>query len=253
MPGTDKIDVLAIGAHPDDVEIFCGGTLCLLVEQGYRVGIVDLSRGELGTRGTPEQRAVEAENAGRIMGVSVRMNLGIPDGAIVDNKENQEKLIIALRTLRPDVVLTGSEDDRHPDHANATALCTSASFFSGLAKVETRSGGDPQQAWRPGHILHYMQNIAFEPDFVVDVSNVWEQRMDAVRAYVSQVHNPEYKEGSDEPETFISDPGFIGFIESRARTLGYRVGASYGEGFMYRHGPIGVTDLVSFLGGRPRL
>lgn len=252
MDVAEKLDVLAVGAHPDDVEICCGGTVCLLVDQGYRVGIVDLTRGELGSRGSAEQRAKEAETARNILGVPVRINLGLPDGDIANTKPNQEALISAIRAYRPDIVLVGAPEDRHPDHGDATRLCTSAIFYAGLAKIETRSADGPQEAWRPSHTLHYMQGLNFEPDLVVDVSTVWPRRMNAVRAYASQVHSDRYKETSGEPETFISDPGFIRFIEARAQSLGYRTGAAYGEGFLYRHGPMGVADLVAFLGRKAR-
>jgi bacillithiol biosynthesis deacetylase BshB1 len=247
-----KVDVLAIGAHPDDVEICCGGTVCLLVEQGYTVGVVDLTRGELGTRGSVEQRRLEAERAAEIMGVGTRINLALADGRIENSREHQLALIRVIRDLRPDIALIGAPEDRHPDHGDATRLCISALFYSGLVKIETESEGRPQEPWRPSHTLHYMQGISFEPDLVVDVSSVWERRMEAVKAYMSQVHHTEYKDDSDEPETFISDPGFVTYIKSRAQALGYRTGARYGEGFLYRHGPIGVDDLVAVLGKNRR-
>ena len=252
MKGSEKLDVLAIGAHPDDIEICCGGTVCLLVEQGYRVGIVDLTRGELGSRGSVDEREQETKRATQIMGAQVRVNLGVPDGDIANDKPNQERLIRVIRAYTPDILLVGAPDDRHPDHPRATDLSISAAFYAGLVKVETSMDGKPQAPWRPRHIMHYMQGVSFEPDFVVDVSRVWTRRMDAVRAYVSQVHDSDYKEKSGESETFISDPGFVKYIEARARSLGYRTGAEYGEGFRYRQGPFGVDDLVATFGVKGR-
>ena len=255
-----KLDVLAIGAHPDDVEVYCGGTIRTLVGQGYQVGIVDLTEGELGSRGSVAQRLTEAAEATRILGVHERVNLGIPDGGIENTKHHQLKLIAVIRQHRPDIVLIGANECRHPDHADATKLSLSALFYSGLRKVESGSGlgtgesgiGEPGSGghdsldpWRPSHVLHYMQAIPFEPTFVVDVSSAWQRRMEALRAYKSQFYNPEYTADETEPATFISEPGFIGFVEGRARALGYRIGADYGEGFLYHQGPVGIDDLVA--------
>lgn len=221
--------------------------MCLLARQGYRTGVVDFTRGELGTRGTPQQRADEAMRASEIMGLSARENLGIPDGDIRNTKENQRELIQWIRHYRPHVVLINAPEDRHPDHPNAARLATESLFYSGLAKIETtEENGEAQEPWRPNHVLHYMQSIDFTPTFVVDVSGVWEERMQALRAFESQFHNPGYE--SNEPETFISNQGFFDWIEARARAFGYRIGAEFGEPFLYRHGPVGVTDLVAMLG-----
>lgn len=240
------LDVLAFAAHPDDVELCAGGTMCLLAEQGYSTGVIDFTRGELGTRGTPEQRQKESEAASEIMGLAARENLGIPDGNIANTRDNQKALIQQIRTCRPHIVLINAPDDRHPDHVNAARLSAEALFYSGLAKIETKGGdGNLQEPWRPNHVLHYMQSIPFEPTFVVDVSSVWEQRIAALRAFKSQFYNPEYE--SNEPETFVSNKGFFNWVEARARTYGYRIGAEFGEPFLYRHGPVGVTDLVSIL------
>lgn len=237
------VDVVAFGAHPDDVELGCGGTIGKLVEQGYRVGVIDLTEGELGSRGSVSLRREETRKATEILGIHERTNLGLPDGRIENSAENQRKLIAAVRHLRPSIVLVGAPETRHPDHADATRLCTSALFYSGLRKIETDS-----EPWRPAHILHYMQALDFQPTLVVDVSSAWKTKVAAVRAYASQFHNPDYTPAEDEPETFVSDPGFLAFIESRARALGYRVGAEYGEGFLYYHEPFGVDDLVQVLG-----
>ena len=244
---SESLDVLALAAHPDDVELCAGGTMCLLAKQGYKTGVVDFTRGELGTRGKPEQRAKEAERAGEIMGLSARENLDFPDGDIRNSKENQRALIQRIRRYRPHIVLINAPDDRHPDHADAARLSTDALFYSGLPKIETtEANGAPQEPWRPHHVLHYMQSIEFTPTFVVDVSEVWEQRIQALQAFQSQFHNPDYE--SDEPETFVSNRGFLGWVAARARVYGYRIGAAFGEPFLYRHGPVGVTDLVKMLG-----
>jgi len=246
------LDVLALAAHPDDVELCAGGTMCLLADQGYTTGVVDFTRGELGTRGTPEGRMNEAAAAAEILGLSARENLGIPDGDIQNTKENQRKVIRAVRRYRPHIVLTTAEKVRHPDHGAATQLSVDALFYSGLAKVETfEDDGTPQEPWRPHHVLHYMQALDFEPTFVVDVSSVWERRMRALLAYESQFHQPG-AEGDDGPQTYISNPGFLAWVEARARVYGYRIGADFGEPFLYRHGPVGVDDLMTVLQrGRP--
>ena len=238
------LDVLALAAHPDDVELCAGGTMCLLADQGYRTGIVDFTRGELGTRGTPEGRMEEAAAAAETLGLAARENLGVPDGDIQNTKENQQKLVRAVRRHRPRIVLATAERVRHPDHGAATRLAVDALFYAGLAKVETfEDDGAEQEPWRPHHVLHYMQALDVEPTFVVDVSSVWERRMEALLAFKSQFYQGE--DGG--PQTYISNPDFLAWVEARARTYGYRIGATYGEPFVYRHGPVGVDDLVATL------
>lgn len=247
-PPHAPLDVLAFAAHPDDVELCAGGTVCLLSEQGYRVGIVDLTRGERGSRGTPEGRLAEAAEAARILGLAARENLGLPDGHLADTPENQARVVRMVRRYRPRVVLLNAPECRHPDHGAAARLTAGALFSSGLRKVETREDdGTPQAPWRPHHALHYMQSIPFEPTFVVDVSAVWERRVKALQAFRSQFFNPDYEPSRDEPETFVSNPAFFQWVEAQARTYGYRIGATYGEPFLYRHGPVGVTDLMRTL------
>lgn len=248
MPDSPALDVLAFAAHPDDVELSIGGTMCRLARDGYRTGVVDLTRGELGTRGTPETRAVEAAEAGRILGLAARENLGLPDGGLANTPEHRLAVVRALRRHRPHVVLMNAPVDRHPDHPNAATLVGEALFASGLAQIETLDdAGRPQAPWRPHHALHYMQSIDFEPTFVVDVSDVWEQRIAAMRAYATQFHSG--APGADDgPQTFISTPAFMEWIEARARAWGYRIGAAYGEPLLYRHGPVGVGDLMGVLG-----
>ena len=250
MPDAPALDVLALAAHPDDVELCAAGTLLVLADQGYRTGIVDFTRGELGTRGTPEGRMEEAAAAAEVLGLSYRENLGLPDGDIQNTKANQTALVRHVRRTRPHIVLATAERVRHPDHGAATQLSVDALFYSGLSKLETfDDDGTPQEPWRPHHVLHYMQALDFEPTLVVDVSDVWERRVEALLAFKSQFYDPDADDSSDgEPETYISNPDFFHWVEARARVQGHRVGARYGEGFLYRHGPIGVTDLVATLG-----
>ncbi|RMH50257.1 MAG: bacillithiol biosynthesis deacetylase BshB1 [Bacteroidetes bacterium] len=254
MTDTPTLDVLALAAHPDDVELCAGGTVCLLVQQGYRVGIVDFTQGELGSRGTPALRRQEARASSAIIGLSARENLGLPDGDITNTRAHRERVIEVVRRYRPHIVLVGAPPDhcRHPDHGAATRLAVEALFYSGLRAIETTGpDGTPQEPWRPHHVLHYMQALDFEPTFVVDVSAVWEQRMQALLAFRSQFYHPGYEAAEGEPETFISNPAFLQWVEARARTYGYRIGATYGEPFLYRHGPVGVSDLVQVL-ARPK-
>lgn len=248
MGDSPQIDVLALAAHPDDVELCAGGTVCLLAQQGHRVGIVDFTKGELGSRGSPELRMKEAARAAEIIGLSARENLGLPDGDIANTKANQRALIRRIRRYRPHIVLMNAPECRHPDHCAAAELAVDALFYSGLRKIETTGGdGTAQEPWRPHHVLHYMQAIPFDPTFVVDVTDVWAQRVEAMQAFKSQFHNPDYDADEDEPETFVSNPEFFQWIEARARNYGYKVGATYGEPLLYRHGPVGVGDLVSVL------
>lgn len=252
MSDFPKLDVLALAAHPDDVELCAGGTMCVLARDGYTTGIVDFTRGELGSRGTPEGRMREAQAAAEILGLAARENLGLPDGDIQNTAANREKLIRLVRRYRPHVALVNALEVRHPDHGNAARLSIDALYYSGLAKLETsEDDGTPQEPWRPHHVLHYMQSIEFEPTFVVDVTDVWEQRIAALQAFESQFFNPNYSDG-DEPQTFISNPAFFEWVEARARVYGYRAGATYGEPLLYRHGPVGVRDLMGVLGEEKR-
>ena len=249
MPNFPTLDVLAFAAHPDDVELCAGGTMCLLSQQGYQTGIVDFTQGQLGSRGTPEGRLEEAHKAAGIMGLAARENLGLMDGDLPNTKANQKKIIRCVRRYRPHVVLMNAPEGRHPDHVDAAALAAKALFYSGLRKVETdEDDGTPQAPWRPHHVLHYMQAVPFEPTLVVDVSDVWEERIEALQAFQSQFFNPDYEPEADEPDTFVSNPAFFKWIEARARTYGYKIGATYGEPFLYRHGPFGTDDLMRVLG-----
>ncbi len=248
MESNRPIDVLAVAAHPDDAELFAGGTLCLLGKQGYRTAVVDLTEGELGSRGSRTLRREEAARASVVMGLACRVNLEIPDGNIANTSENRMKLIRVVRRLRPRIVLAGAPTCRHPDHEDAMRLTVAALFSSGLRKIETTDDeGTEQDPHRPEHVLHYMQNVPFEPTLVVDVSEVWDQRISAIRAFKSQFFNPSYEAGEDEPETYVSNSEYLGWIESRARFYGYPVGAMYGEPYLYRQGPLRVTNLPGLL------
>ena len=234
-----KLDVLAIGAHPDDVELGCSGTLIKEVHRGKKVGIVDLTQGELGTRGTVETRYAEAAAAAKAMGIHARENLKMRDGFFVNDEAHQRQLITVLRKYRPEVVIGNILDDRHPDHGKAGKLIYDACFLSGLAKVVTTgTDGKEQEKWRPKYLLHYLQDRFYEPDVIVDISDVWEQRMEAVKAYTTQFNSQE----SDGPQTYISSPEFMQSLEARARSLGKRIGVKWGEGFVSKKS-IGIASL----------
>ncbi|MCC3153007.1 bacillithiol biosynthesis deacetylase BshB1 [Hymenobacter sp. BT770] len=238
-----KLDILALGAHPDDVEMTCSGTLLAAVAAGKKVGIVDLTRGELGTRGTPAIRAAEAAAAAKILGVSVRENLGLQDGFFRNDREHQLPLIAAIRRYQPEIVLANAIHDRHPDHGRAAQLATEACFLAGLRMVETLDhDGTPQTPWRPKHVYHYIQDRAIVPAFVVDVTPYWAKRWESVLAYGSQFFNP----ASDEPATYLSSQEFSKFMEARARDFGHIIGVEFGEGFTV-HRPVGVRELSDLI------
>lgn len=223
-----KLDILAIGAHPDDIELGCGATIAKEVAKGKKVGIIDLTRGELGTRGTAKTRDEESKKAAEILGIALRLNLGFADGFFVNDKEHQIEVIRKIRTYKPDIVLCNAFDDRHIDHGKGSKLVSDACFLSGLIKIETQdSKGHKQSPWRPKHVYHYIQWKNLEPDFVVDVSGFMDKKMEAVLAYKTQF----YDANSKEPETPISSKNFTDSIKYRARDLGRLVGVDYAEGF----------------------
>lgn len=240
-----KIDILAIGVHPDDVELGCSGTLINEIKRGKKAGIIDLTQGELGTRGTKETRYAEATEAARIIGVSVRDNLNMRDGFFTNDEAHQLQLIRTLRTYRPDVVIGNVLQDRHPDHGRAGRLIADACFLSGLLKIETVDAqGKPQEKWRPKMVLHYLQDWYQSPDLIIDISEVFEQRMRSITAYTTQFHTPQSK--AEGPQTYISTPDFIENVIARARMLGKMIGVKYAEGFLTEK-KIGIRDLDSLV------
>jgi bacillithiol biosynthesis deacetylase BshB1 len=237
-----KIDVLAFAAHPDDAELACSGTLLKLVAQGRKVGIIDLTRGELGTRGSAEIRDREAAASAEILGLTVRHNLGFRDGFFRDDEAHQLAIITAVRRFRPDVVLINAPYDRHPDHGRGSDLVRNAVFFSGLRRIETSHNGIPQTEWRPAKVWKYIQDQLILPDFVVDITEFMDTKMKAVEAFSSQFYNPE----SDEPETYISSKNFMEQLRARAKEMGHLIGVRYGEGFVSEK-PLRVDDLMAHL------
>lgn len=231
-----KLDILAFGAHPDDVELGCAATIAREIKSGKKVGIIDLTKGELGTRGTPEIRLQEAKNAAEILGVSIRLNMGFEDGFFVNNRINQMEIIKMIRKFKPDIVLCNAVEDRHIDHAKGSDLVSDACFLSGLQKIDSKFDDDDdkwQDSWRPKQVYHYMQWKNTQPDFVVDVSGFIDKKMEAVLAYKSQFFDPD----SNEPETPISSKNFLDSIKYRARDLGRIIGSEYGEGFTVERQP----------------
>ncbi len=222
-----KLDILAIGAHPDDVEIGCGGTVSKEISLGKKVGILDLTRGELGTRGSAEIRDKESANAGKILNIAVRENLGFADGFFINDKKHQLEVIKIIRKYRPEIILCNAVDDRHIDHPKGSNLVSDACFLSGLRKIVTTVDSKEQECWRPKQVYHYIQWKHIEPDFVVDISVFIEQKIASVKAYESQLYNPK----SNEPESPITSQNFLESIKYRARDLGRLVGVDYAEGF----------------------
>jgi bacillithiol biosynthesis deacetylase BshB1 len=218
-----KLDILVMAAHPDDAELSCAGTILKHIAAGKKVGIVDFTRGELGTRGTPEIRLQESADATKILGLHARENLGIRDGFFRNDEETQLKLIEVIRKYQPDIVLANALEDRHPDHGKGAQLAIDACFLSGLRQIKT---GD-LPAWRPAQVYHYIQDRYLEPDFVVDISSQWDQKEAAIRAFKSQFFDP----NSAEPASYISSPDFLHFIQARAMEMGHKIGVKYGEGF----------------------
>lgn len=238
-----KLDILAFAAHPDDTELSCAGTLAMHISKGDKVGVIDFTRGEMGTRGTPEIREEEATASAKILGLSIRENLEFEDAYFVNDKAHQLKVVAAIRKYQPEVILANAIYDRHPDHGRASKLAVDACFLSGLAKVETvNSDGNDQKPWRPRAVYHYIQSQFITPDFIVDVSDHWETKMNAIKAFKSQFFDP----NSKEPETYISSPQFMEMLESRGKELGHSIGVKYGEGFT-KDRNLGVKNLLDLL------
>jgi len=234
-----KLDILVLPVHPDDAELGCSGTILKEVALGRKVGIVDLTRGELGTRGSAEIRDKEAAASAKILGLAMRDNLGLPDGFFENNKPHQLKVIEAIRRFRPEIVITNAYHDRHPDHGRASDLVEDSAFLSGLCKIETFVNGEKQEEWRPKLVLHFIQDNYIKPDILIDVTEYWDQKLESIHAFGSQFFNPEWE---GEPQTYISSPEFIQVIEARAREYGKSIGVKFAEGFISRK-ILGVYDL----------
>lgn len=236
-----KLDILVLAVHPDDAELGCSGTIAKHVAMGHKVGIVDLTRGELGTRGSAEIRDQEAAAAAKILGLSVRENLAIPDGFFENTREYQLKVIGAIRKFQPQVVITNAYHDRHPDHGRANQLVEASCFLAGLRKIETfDEAGNAQKEWRPTQVLHFIQDNYIQPDIIIDVTEYWDTKMASIFAYGSQFHNPDWE---NEPQTYISSPEFVQVVEGRGREFGKSIGAKYGEGFTSKK-ILGVEHLL---------
>ena len=231
-----KLDILAFGVHPDDVELSCAGTLLTEKKNGKKVGIIDLTKGELGTRGNAETREKEAADAAAIMGVYIRDNLGMADGFFENNKENQLKIITALRKYRPEIVLCNAPEDRHPDHGRSSRLVLDASFLSGLLKIVTYPGIEKndktvQEAWRPKYVFHYIQDRYIKPDFVLDITDVFEKKIEAIKTFKTQFFSAGLSSNT-EPQTYVSSPEFLDSVIYRSKMFGKMIGVKYAEGYV---------------------
>jgi N-acetylglucosamine malate deacetylase 1 len=240
-----KVDILAIGVHPDDVELSCVGTLLKHIESGYSVGLCDLTMGELGTRGSGELRLVEAENSRQIMGADFRVNLGMADGFFQNNEDNLRKIICVLRSSQPEIVLANAIRDRHPDHGRAAKLVSDACFYAGLRKIETSDDeGKVQEVWRPKAIYHYIQDRNLKADFVVDISPYIDKKIECIKAFSSQFFMGEGKDTG--PQTPISSKDFMDFVKSKNAAYGRDIQVSYAESFTVERTP-GVNDLFDLI------
>lgn len=237
-----KLDILAIGVHPDDVELSCGGTLLKHIALGKTCGILDLTCGELGTRGSGELRLIEAQDSAQILGVSIRDNLKMADGFFKNDQEHQLQIIKKIREYQPEIIICNAITDRHPDHGRASQLVSEACFYSGLIRIETELNGMKQASWRPKHIYHYIQDRHLKPDFVVDVTPFFDKKMEAIKAFKSQFYNP----NSTEPESPISMKNFFDFVKGRMCVLGRDAGFEYAEGFTAER-VIGVNNLFDIV------
>ncbi len=238
-----KLDILVLPVHPDDAELGCAGTILKHIAAGKKVGLVDLTRGELGTRGSAEIRESEAARSAQILGLAVRENIGLPDGFFQNTQAHQLKVIESIRKYQPEIIITNAYHDRHPDHGRASELVEASSFLSGLRKIETYADGAPQPEWRPRLVLHFIQDRYIQPDIVVDVTAYWDQKIESIQAFGSQFYNPNWQ---NEPQTYISSPDFIQLIEARGREFGKSIGAKYAEGFTSKK-ILGVDSLFDLL------
>ena len=237
-----ELDILVFGAHPDDAELGCGGTIASHVAQGLKVGVVDFTKGEMGTRGTPETRMKESSDSAQILGLQARENLGFEDVFFKNDKEHQMEVAKMIRKYRPGIVLANAVSDRHPDHGKAAQVVQGAWFLAGLSKLDTAIDGQKQEPWRPKVIYHYIQSIYIKPDFIVDVSGFWDTKLKAILSFQSQFFDPD----SNEPETYVSSPAFLKMIESRSSDFGHSIGSEHAEGFTVNRN-IGVKSLTHLL------
>ena len=244
-----KLDILAIGVHPDDSELSCSGTLIKHVDLGYKVGILDLTQGELGSRGSAELRLQEANAAKELMGILVRENINIGDGFFHKEKENLLKIIEYIRLWKPEIVLANAISDRHPDHGRGAELVARACFLSGLIKINTHSpiDGNVQEKWRPKNVYHYIQDNYSTPDFVVDISAYMEQKVQSILSYKSQFFLPSAEEYKDQPQTPISGKGFMDYIYAKDKVFGRSIQVDYAEGFHFSNKVPGVKDLFDLV------
>jgi bacillithiol biosynthesis deacetylase BshB1 len=237
-----KLDILAFGAHPDDVELGCAGTLLGAIAEGKKVGVIDLTKGELGTRGSISQRLSEAQLASEVMGLTIRENLEMADGFFINNKEHQLVIIETIRRFQPSIIFCNAPEDRHPDHGRAASLVAEAAFLAGLKKIQTIHNDVAQEAWRPTQVFHYIQSRNLTPNFVVDISKHIEKKMEAILAHSSQFYDPK----SNEPDTFISSAAFLEFVKGRAKELGQQIGVQYAEGFITQK-TLGINSLDAII------
>ncbi len=235
-----RLDMLVLAAHPDDAELGCGGAIAKHVALGHKVGVVDFTRGELGTRGTVQTRNEEAAASAKILGLAVRENLNFRDGFFQNDEQHQLEVAKLIRKYQPEIIIGNAIYDRHPDHGKGAGLSFDACFMAGLVKIETTHEGEKQLPWRPKALYHYIQSQYIQPDFVVDISEHWNTKMESIRAFKTQFYDP----NSNEPETYISNPAFMKMLESRAQEYGHAIGVKFGEGFTVRRS-IGVDNLFS--------
>jgi N-acetylglucosamine malate deacetylase 1 len=240
-----KLDILAFGIHPDDIELSCAGTLLVEKDNGKKIGIIDLTKGELGTRGNAQTRKEEAENSAVILGADVRENLEMADGFFKNDKENQLKIIKVLRKYRPEIILCNAPEDRHPDHGRSAGLVNDAAFLSGLKKIETTDEqGSLQEAWRPKYLFNYIQDVYLTPAFVIDISGVFAKKIEAIEAFSTQFYNPDASD--KEPQTYISSPEFLESVINRSKMFGRMIGVKYAEGFISKK-MIGIKSFDAFV------
>lgn len=238
-----KLDILAFGVHPDDVELGCAGILIVEKANGKRTGIIDLTQGELGTRGTAETRKEEAAAAAKILDVDIRENLKMADGFFENNEAHQRQIITVLRKYQPEIIFCNAPEDRHPDHGRSAALVSDAAFLSGLMKIETIDDGVPQKPWRPKYVFHYIQDRYLKPDVVFDISTSLDKKIESVKAYKTQFYDPQ---SEDENQTYISTPEFLDGVIARAAMFGKMIGVKYGEGFVSKK-MIGIKNIDALI------